>query len=231
MEARTVFLLSLLIALLLVAGSGVLAEMPGTTFVYLGDSVTLGANSSGYRGYVGIVSDALADQEIRLVVYHVADGLWALDHLTARANVLIVELGAHAVVGCDHLVANDPALFERYYSALIERAQTIAPTVIVMTIPWLGWEGEAAKKAELYNGIINRVAQEAGVPVVDAWTPLRACGVACISSDGVHPNDAGHALLASRIISALDAHAHAIHLPIAAHRAAIPFLSGALTSR
>jgi len=68
-----------------------------------------------------------------------------------------------------------------------------------VNIPWLLWDERHAAKAVTYNQIIQEEAAARGIPVADAWQPLKACGQPCFSSDNVHPNDQGHRLIAAAV--------------------------------
>lgn len=61
-------------------------------------------------------------------------------------------------------------------------------------------------RLEEYVQAVRQVAVEREVPLVDIWTAYGALSVAerdALLLDGVHPNDAGHALVAEKIVACL----------------------------
>jgi lysophospholipase L1-like esterase len=71
--------------------------------------------------------------------------------------------------------------------------------------PWSedGAEGYGNDRIGAFNAVVRRVAADAGVPVVDCFEEVLAAGPAALLHDGLHPNGAGHQLLADRIGEAL----------------------------
>ena len=47
------------------------------------------------------------------------------------------------------------------------------------------------------------VASKYGCKYIDTYTPMRDGGAGLVDGGGVHPTDAGHALIASTILAAL----------------------------
>lgn len=56
---------------------------------------------------------------------------------------------------------------------------------------------------EKYSEMITVICQEAAVPLIDIRAPLLAELPYVMASDGVHPNDRGHELIANRILEML----------------------------
>lgn len=172
---------TILLLLALLAG---LAQAPPD--LYLGDNVT------------GDAPGITAGQ--RLTVFHMSDAILSMEEMgDARYGEIVLGLGTHAVQGSDKPYAGHPALFRLRYGRLLDTALARGETVIAVNIPWLNWLPEKVDRAVKWNGIINEEAAARGVCVVDAWAVMAACGMACISEDGYHPNAAGYALIACEV--------------------------------
>lgn len=154
----------------------------------VGDSLTLAR--PGYMVYV----DPSAD---RLICYHLADCLF--DWPDGRYDLIIVELGTHAVAGCDHLPAQNMTVFVQRYGAILERAQQSARSVVVVNIPALGWEDdEGDVRAQAYNEIIAKIAAGYDIPVADVYSVTVDCPD-CIGDDGFHPSERGYQRIGERV--------------------------------
>lgn len=169
------------------------------SIVYLGDSLT-----SAAPGYVG-------DTGERVIVYHLADAILFLNDMPAPAtgqapDVVVLELGIHAVHGSDRVYGCNYELFRRRYGQLLDAAHAAAaPRVVAINIPWLDWPANQAARARAFNAIIEEEAAWRMIPVVDAWSLLQDCGPACIGPDGFHPNQQGYDLLATAVGESLAA--------------------------
>ena len=183
-----------------------LALVPGTCHsapprvAFVGDSLTRGTGSTGLHGYAGYYADATGGETTRFVRYHLADAIVLWDEVEAwEPDVVVLELGIHAIVGCDHL-ATQPDTFRRYYAMLLDLATATAPEVVVVDIPWMAWSAARAETAQRYNAIIQEEADERGATVVRTFNATEACGDGCLSGDGFHPNDAGHRMITDEIL-------------------------------
>jgi len=163
--------------------------------LYLGDNVT--GNAPG-----------IAPGE-RITVFHISDAILTLEELRYEGTVdfdggerygeIVLGLGTHAVQGSDKPYAGHPALFRQRYERLLNTALDMGDRVIAVNIPWLNWLPEKVDRAVKWNGIIAEEAARRGVCVADAWAVMAACGIACISDDGYHPNAAGYAAIAREV--------------------------------
>lgn len=165
---------------------------------FVGDSITLGALSTGYVGYVGYLMQEQQFTPKRFVAYHFDTAMlgWQQQVAYWHPDKIVIELGIHAVAGCDHWAGGSPENFETVYNEIVDLALETAPEVILVEIPWLNWSPGQAEKARTYNVIIRDIAVQHGLEVVGAWRALEDCGMECIASDGFHPNDQGHLLVA-----------------------------------
>ena len=185
-EFCPVLLMACILALFTaLAWAMVVGAESGDGIACIGDSIT--STPGGYADQLD------AD---KYVWYHLADSITLIDTLPHNYEVIVIELGSHAVHGSDRLLAADSEnLFRYYYDRLLDKVQQHAKTVIVLTIPWREWGPENRDLAQRYNRIIIQVAAKHSAEVVDAWSILEGCGLTCIGEDTVHPNATGHGLL------------------------------------
>ena len=166
---------------------------------FVGDSITGEPN-----GYVSYVEQGHNILSARFLPRHLADAIVDWPYVDEfEPDTIVVELGAHAVIGCDHLPGQDMAVFEQRYSQILDRATRSSDHVVVLTIPWLGWGENVTPRAQQYSAVIERLAAQYKAEVVDAWEILHSCGAACVSADGVHPNGEGHRRVAEAVSEVL----------------------------
>ena len=177
---------------------------PEPRIAYVGNSLTLGACSTEWVGYVGRVTNATCNTtEQRFVYYHLADAIveWAkVDDF--EPDIVVIELGIHTIVGCDHLCHRDELIFRARFDELITLATKSADEVYVLTIPWMAWPAERATQAIHYNKIMAELA-DGKATMVDIYEPTWVCGAECIADDLFHPNDKGHDLIADALLAAM----------------------------
>jgi lysophospholipase L1-like esterase len=117
--------------------------------------------------------------------------------ISARPDVVIIAGG--------HNDAGQPP--ERVRSAALNVVTRLRAGLPVATLVIIGvfWPGEAPPNVIAVDDCLQQVAQDTGSPFAD---PLREGWLSgpdqrLIGSDGVHPTDEGHAVLARRIADAL----------------------------
>ncbi len=163
------------------------------TVVAFGDSLTYGIGSTGGGGYVSILADELGMPIRNLGVSGntTTQALARLPEATAeKASVAIVLLG-----GNDFLQGVPAATTFKNLAAIIEGFKKAGTKVLL-----LGLTSEVAGNRD--REYFDALAREEGV----AYIPdiLRDIyGVPAMMSDALHPNDAGYALMASRIAPVL----------------------------
>jgi acyl-CoA thioesterase-1 len=174
-----------------------------TNVVFFGDSVTVGAGASDIgRGFVSILRDRLS-AESRLgssqVIISAFGGLHGdLENLPAvlqkRPGLVVVEVGAHSAVEDQ---ATSIATFRSVYGLMLDCLQGSGAMVVVGTTPWLHWpsNGPTYARAAAISVVIGEEAAKRGIPVADIWDAMKD-RESYVSSDGMHPNDGGHALIA-----------------------------------
>ena len=167
------------------------------TWLFIGDSLT-----GAYPGYVDIVRDALDIRTMRRVAYHLGDAILSLP--SGRYNAIVVELGIHVIVGCDHAPSHSPRVFHERYTELLNRLSAMADRLIVVNVPKMGgWDAaDPVNGATALNDCIQQIADSRNIPVADAWSAMAEVQEG-ISEDGFHPNLKGHEAIAGSILDAL----------------------------
>jgi len=127
--------------------------------------------------------------------------------------VIIIAVGVNET-GFD-LRSGAPAGSERRFAehldALVAAARRLTELVLLVGLlpcdearmqpaPWSS-DGESYgnHRIAVFNRVVGRVAAERGVALVDCFEELLAGDHAALLHDGLHPNGAGHQLLADRI--------------------------------
>ncbi len=98
--------------------------------------------------------------------------------------------------------------FKQHLSYFIETIQATKGKAILMTPNPLGKKFESYRLQQLkkYRNACLRVARKHNIEVVDAWdifsrqSKSEKNGVDTLLMDGMHPNDAGHALMADALL-------------------------------
>lgn len=160
--------------------------------VVVGDSLTLAEP--------GFVEHVDPDAE-RVVCYHLGDCI--VDWPTGKYDLVVVELGIHAVAECDHLPAQDMVMFDRRYRRILDLATENADTVVVVNIPALWRVVPESERVLAYNAVIAELAAEYQVPVADAYAVTFGC-TQCIGEDGFHPSPYGYEAIGREIIRVLE---------------------------
>ena len=182
-----------------------LAAVPGAAaeervIVAVGDSLTAGFGVAPEEAWPARIEVRLQREghPYRVVNAGVsgdtsAGGLRRVDWvLRARPEVAIVALGAN-----DGLRGQPPAETRANLAAIVERLQAAGARVLLcgMRLP----PNYGAERAREFAGIFAEVARRARVPLM----PFLLDGVAADPRlnlpDGIHPNAAGHRIVAERI--------------------------------
>ena len=108
--------------------------------------------------------------------------------------------------------AHDPERFAATRAELVAMARRHTDRVLLVGLlprdearmqppPWSpdGAESHANDRIAAFNQAVRRVAAEGGVALVDCFDEVLAGDHAALLHDGLHPNGAGHQLLADRI--------------------------------
>jgi lysophospholipase L1-like esterase len=208
------------------------ADAP-SAIVFFGDSLTYGLHASApERAFRAILTARLArTRDAGPVLAFIQDPVGLLDDaqqklplvLAARPALVFLELGHHEIWSDEEQLAR----FEGRYADILDRLLASGAEVIPATLSWLGAQpGSFAFEASLrINAIIRRLAAERGLVVADLWTPtvLRwevlstpadVSFVPPYTGDDLHPNDAGHRVLAEAFWKAYREHRQRARLAI-----------------
>jgi len=184
--------------------------MSTSTIVFAGDSVTDCGRMSTADGLGdGYVRELAGRPELagwRVVNAGVSGNRvkdlaarWREDVLSARPDVVSVFIGINEV--WRRFDENDPTSDAAYEAGLRALLETLDGVRVVLVEPVLlpkdeeqrGWAQEHAGKI----AVVHALAQEFGATLVPMNAELNAAGDAAgYAPDGVHPNAAGHRLLA-----------------------------------
>ena len=178
----------------------------GPVLAVYGDSYSAGGRQGGKGddGWPAIVADHL-DADLRL---HAAGGAGYVNGSQARDETFLDQVQLHPEPQADVVVVfgsrNDRELpaaeIKAQAAAMYDAVRTASPSATVVVIG-PQWDDDVAPR-EMYvtRDAVRSAAVSAGVLFVDAlqegWLFERP---QLIGTDGVHPNDVGHAYLASLI--------------------------------
>lgn len=201
---------------------------PAIRIITLGDSITKGARPgvSPTQSFSARLQAALRERGRAANVHNVGIGSertdlalqrLATDVISQRPDLVTVMYGTNdswVDIGKSESRLSERQ-FEENLRRMVQRLRAEKIRVVVMTEPRFeaknprnGLGEEPNLRLGRYMEISRRVAKETGAPLVDhfmAWTEAQRSGVARPewTTDGCHPNAAGHADLAQRITAAI----------------------------
>jgi lysophospholipase L1-like esterase len=197
-----------------------LPVQPGQTLLFFGDSIT-----AATPGYLDVLQQVLShrrpDLGLRLINAGIPgntirDLAARLDRdvLGRHPDWVLICIGANDYFGAARGLGGVPlAAFEAGYRALVERLQGAGIDPILMTIPVIGSDEEDSPIPDprAYNAAIKTLAQGAGLRLVDVHRAFYAVyeraaqykQIVALSTDGIHPNHQGHALIARTLVQQL----------------------------
>jgi lysophospholipase L1-like esterase len=206
-----------------------------TTFVALGDSITLGIGDPvrlapepgdrgrkgkrGWRGWAALLAEGLVDPELHIVAGNGA--LWAnveRDQLPAalqlRPDIASVVIGVN-----DTLRPNfDTDRIANSAAHTIGALRACGAEVLTMRLPdpgkMLGMPGllarPLARRAQQINEVMDGLAERFGTLHYDAATDEEAFDPRMWAVDRLHPSERGHRLIARRFHALLAEAGHAL---------------------
>lgn len=167
-------------------------DSPGSTIICLGDSITSGVGAAG-RPYPGLLAEKLGVEVINAGVSGDTseDGLARVDEVLDQDPwLVIVELG-----GNDILQQLTPARSEAALREILDRllAARVVPVLVEIEVPFRG------KYAEVFE----RIDDDYDIPIVeDALGEILLD--ADLKADPIHPNAAGHKILAEAVADVVE---------------------------
>lgn len=177
---------------------------PGPRVLFLGDSLSAGLHLPANEAFPAVLRDRLAAQGLHFELVNAgvsgdttAGGLARLDWLLRQEpDLVVVELGANdglRGVALDSVEANLRAILERL------EAEQVEVLLLGMKLP----SNYGEQYASGFEQLFARLAEDTGV----AFVPFFLDGVALDPelnlADGLHPNTAGHRILAANLLPAL----------------------------
>ncbi|TVQ13932.1 MAG: arylesterase [Leptolyngbya sp. DLM2.Bin27] len=175
----------------------------GEQIIALGDSITAGAGVGPAAAYPNLLSQTL---ELPIVnqgrggdTTATALNRLQLDVIDANPWLVIVGLG-----GNDYLQQVPPTETEANLRQIVTRLQQSGAIVVLLGMDVSPFNGS-------YEGLYQRVANEAQAYLIPGV--LSGLNEARYLSDPIHPNQAGHEILASRVAEGLKPLLEAATLP------------------
>jgi acyl-CoA thioesterase-1 len=179
--------------------------------VCLGDSLTAGLGVDEEKAYPALLQKALGQGKDPWRVVNAgisgdtsAGGLKRLDWvLRGQPEVVFVALGAN-----DGLRGFDPKTTETNLRAILKKIKAAGAVPLLAGIDLPTNLGPTYRDA--FRAIYPQVAKAEGVPLM-TFLLQGVGGVAGLNqADGVHPNEAGHALIAKHVLAFLRPHLKAV---------------------
>lgn len=192
-------------------GSGGEPQPTPVRIVFLGDSLTAGLGLPEEEAFPALVERRLLEEGLRVRAVNAgvsgdtsAGGLNRLDWLLRQSpDILFVSLGAN-----DGLRGLSPEMTEGNLRRIVERAQTGGTRVVLagMRLPPNYGPDYVAQFEALFPALAREFAIE--------WIPFLLEGVAGNRTlnlpDGIHPNAAGHRVIADHVLPTIRALVEAI---------------------
>jgi acyl-CoA thioesterase-1 len=171
--------------------------------VLFGDSVSLGRGASttesGFSSIIAQRLDGLGYQTQSRTVVSALGGVYVdlketPEAVSAPSRLIVVEVGAHSVIENQTMPL---ATYRVAYGMILDCLQRSAAQIVVGTVPSLNWTPGSLlyARASAMSEIIREEADSRGVGVADLWSVTKD-RPDLVSSDGMHPDDAGHRIIA-----------------------------------
>lgn len=220
----------------------------GDHIVFFGASVT--EADPGFSRLFAAIAQALAPQLALRYTFagrggdRVADLLERVDRdvLVHRPNWVVLQTPTNDL----HSDTLDPSTLETAYRALLDRLLSTGARVMMLPPPLIteDWESPAHSRLRRYGARACMLAEAVGAHVVrvdtafDAALPARrkALGLSStghagvLTTDGIHPNAVGNALLAVALAQAFGLPGIPVGEPHLGHGASLAFLGDSITA-
>ena len=182
------------------------ARAQGRTVLFVGTSLTAGYGVGPELAYPAVIQQLIDSAGLPFNVVNAgisgetsAGGLRRIDwSLQQPAAVLVLELGAN-----DALRGLDPAAMYDNLDAILTRARAVNPDIAIVIAGMEAPPNLGADYATRFRDVYSRLAREHEAALV----PFLLDGVAADATlnleDGIHPNAAGHRILARNVWAVL----------------------------
>ena len=192
---------ALAVAGLVLAGAvPALAADPEPVLVALGDSLTAGLGVPPEEAWPALVQARLRQEGYAFRVVNAgvsgdttAGGLRRVDWvLRSRPAVVVVALGAN-----DGLRGQPVAAMRANLTAIVERLRAAGARVLLagMEVP----SNYGAEYTRAFRGVFPAVARQTGAALMPFLLDGVATDARLNQADGIHPNAAGHRIIAERV--------------------------------
>jgi len=208
---------ALAIGILCSAGMGWGATIKdGQTIAFLGDSITqLGASQPG--GFVRLVEAGLVANGLHCQIIPAGVGgnmsnqmLKRMDKdvIRKKPDWVVVSCGVNDVNNGDQGVPLGD--FKKNLTQIVKKAQDAGAKVFILTATPIGEQAdEANRRLDQYNDFLQWLAEEKGCAFANPNAAMKIAvastphGGNLLTVDGVHPNPAGHEILATAVLGGL----------------------------
>jgi lysophospholipase L1-like esterase len=206
-----------------------------TTYVALGDSITLGIGDPirledpaggrarrAWRGWAALLAEGLCDPELHIIAGNGACSANVEREQLPRALELRPDI-ASVVVGVNDMLRPDfdPARIGAAAAHTIGALRAAGATVLTMRLPdpgrMLGMPGVLARpiatRAHQINAVMDMIAERFGTLHFDAASDEEAYDPQMWAVDRLHPSERGHRLIARRFHALLAEAGHPVGTP------------------
>lgn len=218
MESKLILLTLFVIVMLLMSQTHLKSKKK---IIFFGDSITEMGMLPG--GYIQIFNNIISQQHLDNLVgvgsgisgNKIYDLYLRLQHdvIEQQPALVVIFIGVNDVWHkLSHGTGTDAGKFEQFYTAIIQQLKQHNIATVLCTVLSIGekWQGQNPQDEDidLYNGIIRNLAVTHNLPLCD----LRKAAVDYIqknntsnfdrgflTKDGVHLNDVGNNLVATKI--------------------------------
>ncbi len=196
----------------------VISITPSSHILFIGDSITDCGRTEKPRslgdGYVNMIADRLLQLYPKMRITNRGIGgntsidlaaRWKEDCLDLKPSIISILIGINDTWRrYDHGIETDIATFEENYRSILDRTVVALDSSLILCEPFLLplsdeqklWHFDLDPKRRLIRGLADEY-HAVFVPLQEAFQKVAATsGASGLAGDGVHPTQAGHALIA-----------------------------------
>ena len=184
---------------------------PQKTVVFIGDSITEVNNPPYGEGFVAKVARALP----QITPINKGIGGQAIQDLWARWTTDVIDNDPDIVVMLvginDTRIPTDIGVFQSTYLSILNSIVPLGKLFLALDcfyVPGTGdpsYDQSEMALCNIYRGLRNAVNGGNGIVNIDLQVPINAAYAAGVDmgSNGIHPNDAGHVVIANSVTYAM----------------------------